>query len=213
MTTEKMTVHEALCELKTLDARIDKAILGCSFVFANKHANTKVSGLPLGSFCEEIKKQYQSANDLIRRRDAIKRAVTLSNASTKVTIGDKDYTIAEAIEMKNHGVPVLQKLLKKLGNDNRQARRTADNNNGDYLEQRADEYVKSLYGNVDMKGASDEIKKVRADFIAAQTTEVVDPIGVVAEMDDLSKRIDGFSVKIDSALSVSNALTEITIEY
>lgn len=213
MTTEKMTVHEALCELKTLDARIDKAIQGCSFVFANKHANTKVSGLPLSAFCEEVKRHYQSAKDLISRRDAIKRAVTMSNASTKVAIGDKEYTIAEAIEMKNHGIPMLQKLLKKLDSDNQKARRSADNNNGDYLEERADGYVKSLYGNVDMKGASDEIKKVRADFIAAQTTEVVDPIGVVSEMDDLSKRIDGFSVKIDSALSVSNALTEITVTY
>lgn len=43
-----------------------------------------------------------------------------------MTIGDKDYTIAEAIEMKNHGVPMLQKLLKKLDADNRQARRAAD---------------------------------------------------------------------------------------
>lgn len=213
MTTEKMTVHEALCELKTMDSRIDKAIQSGTFVFPNKHSNTKVSGLSLSDYCNEVKQRYQSANDLIARRDAIKRAVVLSNATTKVTIGGTEYTIAEAIEMKNHGVPMLQKMLKKLDADNQKARRTADGNNGDYLEERADEYVKSLYGNVDMKGASEEIKKVRADFIAAQTTEVVDPIGVVAEMDNLSKRIDGFTVKIDSALSVSNALTEITIEY
>lgn len=213
MTTEKMTVHEALCELKTLDSRIDKAINGSVFVFANKHANTKVSGLGIDKYCEEIKSGYQSANALIARRDAIKRAVTLSNATTKVTVNDKEFTIAEAIEMKNHGIPILQKLLKKLDMDNQKARRAADTSNGDYLEARADEYVKSLYGNVDMKGAGDEIKKVRADFIAAQTTEVVDPLGVVAEMERLSKLIDGFSVKIDSALSVSNALTEITVEY
>lgn len=36
MTTEKMTVHKALCELKTLDARITKAIQGSVYVFANK---------------------------------------------------------------------------------------------------------------------------------------------------------------------------------
>lgn len=28
MTTEKMTVHKALCELKTLDSRIQKCMLG-----------------------------------------------------------------------------------------------------------------------------------------------------------------------------------------
>ena len=90
MTTEKMSVHKALCELKTLDARIQKGIDESVFVFANKHSNTKVSGMNLGEYSGEIKKRYQSVTDLIARRDAIKRAVTLSNASVKVTIGGKE---------------------------------------------------------------------------------------------------------------------------
>ena len=169
MTTEKMTVHKALCELKTLDARITKAIQGSVYVFANKHANAKVAGMSVSDYCAEVKSAYQSACDLIARRDAIKRAVTLSNATTKVTIGGQEYTIAEAIEMKNHGIPMQQKLLDKLAKDRHTARKQSDDNNGELLEMRADEYVKSLYGNVDMKGAGEEIKKVRADFIAAQT--------------------------------------------
>ena len=213
MTTEKMTVHEALCELKTLDARITKSISESTLVFSNKHSNTKVSGIALGEYCNEIKSKYQSTNDLIARRNAIKRAVTMSNATTKVAVNGEEFTVAEAIDMKNHGIPLLNMLLKKLDADNKKARQEADRNNGDYLEARADEYVKSLYGNVDMKGASDEIKKVRADFITAQTTEVVDPLNVVSEMEKLREYIDGFSVKVDSALSVSNALTEITVEY
>ncbi len=213
MTNEKMTVHKALCELKTLDARIQKGIQQNPFVFANKHANSKVAGVNVGDYCKEILASYQSVNDLIARRDAIKRAVTLSNATVTVTIGGKEYTVAEAIELKNHGIPLRQMLLKRLDNDNRRARMEADKNNGDVLEMRADEYVKSLYGNVDMKGASDEIKKVRADFIAAQTMEVVDPIHVTEEMARLEKEINDFMVEIDSSLSVSNALTELEISY
>lgn len=213
MTTEKMSVHKALCELKTLDSRIQKSIQQAVFVFANKHANTKISGVPVSEYSAEVKAAYQSVKDLIARRDAIKRAVTLSNAAVKVVIGGKEYTVAEAIEMKNHGISHLQLLLRKLETDNQRARRESDNNNGDALEDRADEYVKSLYGNVDMKGASEEIKKVRADFIAAQTMEIVDPIGIRAEMERLEKEINDFKVEIDSALSVSNALTELTIEY
>jgi len=213
MTTEKMSVHKALCELKTLESRIQKCVQQSVFVFANKHSNNKVSGLSVGEYSAEIKSAYQSATDLIARRDAIKRAVTLSNASVKVTIGGKEYTVAEAIEMKNHGIPLKQMLLKKLDSDSRRARREADESNGEMLEMRADEYVKSLYGNVDMKGASDEIKKVRADFIAAQTMEIVDPIGIKTEMERLEKEINDFTIEIDAALSVSNALTELTIEY
>lgn len=213
MTTEKMTAHKALCELKTLEDRIFKKIGEAVFVFANKHANTKVHGVAIGDVCNETKSEHQGINDLIARRDAIKRAVTLSNATTKVVIGGREYTVAEAIEIKNHSIPLRQRLLDKLVSDNLRARRTADNNNGEVLEERADEYIRSLYGNADMKGASDEIKKVRADFIAAQTMEVVDPIGVASEIERLSKEINDFVVEIDAALSVSNALTELTIEY
>ena len=210
MTTEKMTIHKALCELKTLDARIKKAIEGSVYAFANKHSNTKVSGLSVSDYCAEIKSAYQSATDLITRRDAIKRAVVLSNATTKVTVGGNEYTIAEAIETKNHGIPFRQTLLNKLRNDSIRARREADNNNGDVL---ADEYIRSLYANADMKNLSDEVKKMRADFMASQVMEIVDPIGITAEIEQLEAEINAFAVEVDAALSVSNALTEITVEY
>lgn len=213
MTNEKMTVHQALCELKTLDSRIDKAICNPVFVYANKHSNGKVCGLPIEKYNEEVRKAYQSAADLIARRDAIKRAVVLSNATTKVTVGGKEYTVAEAIEMKNNGIPIFQKLLGKLNADSRKARKTADDNNGDMLEMRADEYIKSLYASADMKNLSDDIKRVRAEFITSQTVEIVDPIGINGEMEKLEKRINDFAVGIDSALSVSNALKEIVVEY
>lgn len=213
MTSETMTIHKALCELKTLDARITKSIDECVFVFANKTSNTKVSGVPVSEYCEEIKSGYQRVADLLRRRDAIKAAVVQSNAETTVTIGGKEYTVAAAIEMKNNGIPLIQTLLKKMERDNRMARTEASKNNGDMLEARADEYVKSLYGSSDMKNASEEIKKVRSDFIAAQTFEIVDPLDIVTKMDQLEKEINGFLVDVDSALSVSNALTNVTVEY
>lgn len=213
MNKETMTVHKALCELKTLDSRIDKAIHVKTFVFANKHSNTKVSGLSVEKYCDEIRSAYQSAVDLIARRDAIKRAVVLSNAVTKVTVGGREYTIAEAIEMKNNGIPMLQDLLVKLDSDYRRARVEADSSNGERLEQRADEYIKSLYASADMKNLSEDIKKVRAEFINSQTVEIVDPIEIEKKMKALSDQIDAFTVEIDAALSVSNALTEITVEY
>ena len=158
MTTEKMTIHKALCELKTLESRINKHVTDGIFVFANKHSNARVSGMLIAAYCEEIKSDYQRVNDLIARRNALKKAVVLSNASTVVTVGGVEYTVAEAIEMKNHGIQMMQFLLKKLERDSRMARNEANQNNGDLLESRADEYVRSLYGNTDMKNASEEVK-------------------------------------------------------
>jgi hypothetical protein len=212
MTTETMTVHQALCELKTLDARIVKA-MSESFVFANKHSNTKVSGQDISDFCEQIKSNYQSVTDLIARRDAIKRAVVNSNAVTTVVIGGKTYTVAEAIDMKNNGIPARQRLLSRITSSWDDANRVAMRSNGADLEDRADAYIKSLFGNSDMKGVTEDVKKMRADFITAQTVEIVDPINAKDEMKRLEKEINDFVVEIDSSLSVSNALTKIEISY
>lgn len=59
MTTEKMTIHKALCELKTLEARITKGINESVYVFANKHSNAKVAGMTVSAYCEEIKSAHQ----------------------------------------------------------------------------------------------------------------------------------------------------------
>ena len=214
MTKETMTIHQALCELKTLDARINSAIDGNNYVFANKHANTKVGGVEIGKICDEIKARYEQANDLIRRRDALKRAVVLSNAVTQVTIDGQHYTVAEAIELKNHQIPILKKILNRMTMMQEFARREADRSNGDALEGRADGYIRSLYGDkTDLKNMGDDIRRTRDEFIKQQTVEIVDPLDITARMKELEDRINGFVVNIDSALSVSNALTSIEIEY
>lgn len=214
MTKETMTIHKALCELKTLDSRILSAIEANPFVFANKHSNTKVGGVDIGEYCKEIESRYQKIKDLMARRDAIKRAVVLSNAMTTVTIGGREYTVAEAIEIKNHSIPLRQRLLRSMTDNMQTSRRAAERANGEFLESRADDYVRSMYGNsTDMKNMSEEIKKSREDFIKQQTMEIVDPLHITEESKALEESINEFLVNIDSALSVSNALTSVEIEY
>ena len=107
MTTETMNIHQALVELKTLNKRIESAIREGEWVVANKHSNGKIGGIDLKDFVEEVKSRYQKVTDLIARAEAIKRAVVNSNAITKVTIAGKEYTVAEAIDMKNNGYRLL----------------------------------------------------------------------------------------------------------
>jgi hypothetical protein len=213
MTTESMTIHQALVELKTLEKRITTEIRSVVYVVANKHGNTKIEGIPVKEYSQTVTSHYQKVRDLMRRREAIKRAVVLTNAQTTVAVAGKTYTVAEAIEMKNHGLEGLNLLLMRLTNDYTTAKRTADNANGDTLERRADDHIKNLFGNSDMKGASEEVRNAREEFIKNQTMELVDPIGIQKEMEKLSEEIVNFQMEVDSALSVSNALTTITIEY
>ena len=213
MTTESMTIHQALVELKTLDKRILNAIQESGFVTANKHSNGKINGISVFEYCEDVSSRYQKITDLIRRREAIKRAVVISNAITYVEVVGKTYTVAEAIEMKNHGIESKKTLLAQLTYDYNNAKRLADRANGDDLERRAEEHVKNMFGNTDMKGASEEVKRAREEFIKAQTVELVDPLDVREEIEKLNEEILSFTTNVDAALSVSNALTTIIIEY
>lgn len=213
MTTETMNVHQALAELKMMDKRIEKAIQTPEWVITNKHSNTKIEGVSVAEWTAEVKAKYQKVLDLIHRRDAIKRAIVNSNAVTKVLIAGEEYTVAEAIDKKNHGCTFLSMLARRLAHDHAQAKTIADRENGSRLEDRADVFVKSLIGNTDTKGMTEEITARREDFIAAQTLDIVDPVCAVKEMDRLEHEVTEFLTNVDAALSVSNAVTNITVEY
>lgn len=212
MTTEKMNVHKAMIELKTLNSRIESAVARVQFVLSNKHSNEKINGTPVSRVIQDIKDSYQSVVDLIKRRNAIKRAVIRSNNETMVTICGVEYTVAEAIDMKNNGLKGDVLLLSKLSMDYSSAKRKAEVENST-LDSRADAYIKSLYENADMKNLSDEIQKMRQDFVSGQAVELVDPLDAKKLIDRLDAEIDSFKVEVDAALSVSNAVTEITVEY
>ena len=213
MTTETMTVHKALAELKLLDSRIEKAITEGVYCVANKHSNDKIGGVPLDDYIKIMQGGYDKATDLINRRKAIKRAVVLSNAVTKVSVARDEYTVAEAIEMKNHGVEFDKLLMNTMNIQYRNAQMQIKQENGKDLEQRAEQYVTAIYGQKEGKTNTADIEKVKADFLKSNQYELVDPLHVLDKIEDLEKKINDFMAEVDSALSVSNALTEITIEY
>lgn len=213
MNTEKMTIHKALCELKILDDRISKAQSAMPFVTCQKKQADTVSGVKIEDYQKQVKAAYQKTRDLITRGNAIKRAVVLSNAKTTVVIGGFIYTVAEAIYMKNHGLAYYKCLLETLESQYNAAVKKAEQQNGEKLESRADDYIKSVYGTSSVKNFSDEMNHARQTFIDSQTFVVIDPLDIKKCMEELETFISDFTVNVDAALSVSNATTEIEISY
>ena len=213
MTTEKMTVHKALAELKVIGDRIISAIQSGVYCKANKHSNEKINGVSVGEFKKQIQGSWDKVNDLIRRRNAIKKAVVLSNATVKVKVGDEEFTVAEAIEMKNSGMEYKKILVNMLNKQYTQAIQTTEKENGETLQQKAESYVIGLYGSKEGKTNIEEIEKTRKEFVTNNTFELIDPLKIREKIDALEKEISEFESEIDAALSVSNAITELTIEY
>ena len=213
MTTEKMTVHKALAELKIIDDRIISAINDGTYCIANKHSNDKIKGVSVEEYKGVMQGYYDKAIDLIKRRNAIKRAVVLSNATTKVSVNGEEYTRAEAIEMKNHGVEFDEMMLEALKKQYNKAQAEILKQNGDDLEKRADEYVIGLYGSKEGKTDASNVEKIKKEFMTANTFELVDPIKILDKINVLEEKIASFKAEVDAALSVSYAITEIEISY
>ena len=115
--------------------------------------------------------------------------------------------------MKNHGMDYIKMLMGKLASELDRAKRTAEINNGQNLENRADGYIRNLYGTTDMKTLAAEAVKERTKFIEQHTTELVNPLDVSEKIAALEKQYYDFMTEVDAALSVSNAITEIKISY
>lgn len=214
MIQEVMTVHKALCELKMLDKRINESIMSAEFCRANKHSNVKIDGGTIAEYEAAAVSKYQSTMDMIIRRDAIKRAVVASNAATEVTIGGNRYTVADAVELRRHGLSYRRTLLQAMTLQLKRVRSTIEQKNGEELTRAADKMVEVYYGRqTDVKAITEEMKATREKFIEDNTYELLDPIRAENRIRELDREITAFETEVDSALSVSNAVTEITVSY
>lgn len=217
MTKESLTIHRALAELKVIDSRIDKAINSGVYVCANKHSNEKIQGVTVNDYKERMKASYQKVTDLIARRNAIKRAVVLSNATTKVKISDKEVTVAEAIELKNHGMEFKSRFVNTMNIQNNLANSEINKNSGEAIEKKAEQYVLAVIQaqpkDSKMAVDSDAMQAMRKDYIKNNTYDLIDPLNVTKLIEQMSAEVDEFNTEIDAALSVSNAITVIEIEY
>lgn len=212
MTAETMTVHKALAELKILDSRIGDAILSGDFVITKKNNQDTVKGKTAEQYKTKATESYQKASDLIRRRNAIKNAVVVSNANTTVKIGDAEYTVVEAIEKKNHGMDYYVQLRDVLRQQFAKQKADLEKHNAS-LQQKAEQFVTGLMGGKDVKTDSAEFSNAVDTYIKSNTMTLLDPLGIEKKIEELDDMINTFLPEVDAALSVSNAVTIITVEY
>lgn len=212
MVAETMSVYKGLVELKLLNDRISKAIGQATFCASAQESAEKVGGLKKPEFEASARASYDQCDGLIRRRNAIKRAIVRSNAVTTIQVGDEQMTVAEAIDQKANGTSYLQQLWVRMDAQWRSAVANVEKQNAT-LEDRAEQFVVNMFGRKESKTASDEITKAKDSYIKRNTFAVVDAINIPERIAELESKIASFAADFDSALSVSNATTQITIEY
>ena len=212
-TKETMTIHRGLAELKVLESRITKTIAEAKFCAAAKQSMKKLNGVPIEDYKKDAQASLDAITNLIARHDAIKRAISKSNAETHVTIDGVVYTVAEAIYMNQHGIEFKRELLGMMERQYSNAIATIEMSNA-RLSDRADSYVANTVSASDKSNMdSDTLKDTRDSYIERETMILIDGIDIKKTKDELATKIDKFKAEVDAVLSASNATTEITIEY
>ena len=224
---EQILVTKALDERDLLKKKIIRAIDDASFVATKRKKDDKcangytrdmspVSLLDIEEFKQNATSQYQSINDMIKRYNDINAAITLSNATTLITVAGKEITRAAAITLRksimdarssdNFDRMLLDKMIRNYNDAVEyytKLTQIADN--------QAASYTNNFIGN-------DSNKKLNDDELAAvkQLTddlypEFIDPIGIADEINAKTDYLDAVVSEIESAIKISNATTYIEI--
>lgn len=212
MVREEMTVHQALCELKTLNKRIDKAIEATKPVAIKEASAKKIEGMTTEDFTANAMSTHDSAVGLIKRQRAIKAAVNQYNAEKQIDVCGRKYTIAQAIWEMQHGTSEDKALLTRytalLSFVNTQIERA----NGSDLDRRAEAFCASMYGSKEKCDPKD-FNATLEDYKAKHTVEMFDPLNIRRIIADIDKEVSDFEANVDAAIQVANATTTLVIEY
>lgn len=197
----KISVTEALNELKLYDSKIDKAINNATLCGAAKKSADKVGVVKKEDFAERAKASYQSATDLIANRNTLKSAIVKSNAMTEVLINGKTMTVAEAIERKN-SIGYDMNLLSEMKRQYANATALVEKENKK-VDAKVDELIVTLVGkDSDKKLSKDDQEAVERPYRDKNEFEFIDPLRLYDKIQALEADIDGFTSNVDTALSL-----------
>lgn len=205
-----MSIHRALAELKTLDKRIQRAAEE-KFVAMQIGEEAPKGFKTFDDFNEKAAANYASVVKLIQNRNAIKAAITASNAETKVEIGGVGMSVAEAIDRRDTGIKYEQLLLQALRQQLTRVEMEVERER-QQMEPRLDKRIDSDLGSKDRKDNVDEVEKITEAFLKRYKPGMVDPVEIREKIKELTNSIEQFEMEVDFTLSESNTETKITIE-
>ncbi|MEK3936221.1 hypothetical protein MKY41_12900 [Sporosarcina sp. FSL W7-1349] len=207
-TTQTMSIHRALSELKTLNDRITKVIGEADYIATDRKSAQKINGLSVADYEKTIQAGFDKAVSLIERRNRIKDAIVQSNAVTEVVVAGESMTVAKAIERKA-SIQNEEWLLASMV----AARRTAINKltkENESLPKRLEEYLTAILGNKE-HAKKEEVELHTKSFMERNEYVLIDPLHLDKRIEEWEERVSSFKAEVDAVLSESNAITQITV--
>lgn len=205
MTT--MSVAAALNQKKILADRVAKA-RATTFVNVRQHGRVPGFATPKG-FEDQARANFASIKALLSNLSELKAKIVESNAHTFVTVNGEKMTVAAAIELKT-SIQMHKDLLTTMTAQWTNANALVSRQN-DKLQSDTETQVAKVLTGVD-KASEQYLSMVNA-AVAQNKVELLDPIKIEREIEQLDAYIQGFEAEIDLALTTSNVVTMIEVSF
>lgn len=208
----EMTVQRALNELNTLENRIDKRLSDFRIVGTRKNSEAKVSETreSVTDFSVRAVATLESVDALLKRQRELKQAIMTSNAQTMIEVAGVTYSVMTAIDRKRT-IENEKEVLASMKSALRTAEAKVSREN-DKVEDYIQRQVLVMAGG-DLANKKDEfITSFEKSYRDKNSWDLVDPLQLRDLIEKREQEILDFELEIDTALTVSNAITKIVIE-
>ena len=205
MTTKTISVARALADYKTLTKRIADEVSRSQFVYTTQGqgATKKVVGFAMTA--EQAASASQSCidriNALLKNQRAIRAAITVSNATTQITVAGLTMSVAEALELGKE-ITTREIFVQNLNRQLDDATRKVAAHNSSSIPK-----FDSAVANVD-KAA---LETAMAAMVGALGMEVVNQKSLMDTSKKISTEIIELRENVNFAINESNVVTLVEV--
>lgn len=213
MQTKKISVTRALAELKRLDKEFSTIIDNSPYIAIQVGEGDQAVGpnnIPVAECVKAIQSAWDQIAQIQKTRSSLKAAIVKSNASTTVTVGGRQMTVAEAIELKTT-ISAQRNMLSNMKRAYSMAQ-AAQNDHNKKVEEKIDNLLKTLYGADRSKIDPGNYDAVAKPQWAKAKASLIDPLKLADQIKAKEKYIEELDTEVDYTLSEINARTDIEYE-
>lgn len=208
----EMTVQRALNELRIIDERLNKRLQEFVVVGTKKVSEARVveTRESIVEFENRAKGVLDSVDGLLRRQQELKHAIMTSNATTMIEVAGKTYSVMTAIDRKR--TIEKEKLVVKYMRDALIRAEYKVSQENDKMESYIQRQTNAMAGGDLSSKKDDYIIAFEKSYREQNSWDLVDPLKLRDLIEQREQEISMFELEIDTALTVSNAITKIEIE-
>jgi hypothetical protein len=202
----EINIARALVELKTIEDRIHKAIDNGEFITYKTRVKNFL--LPEAMFKTAATASLQSIDALIERKIKLEEAISISNATTQVTVAGITMSVAKAIHYKK--VIQYSNILIERMKYQKQTVVAESEAHQQKVQQKIETNIQTICGR-EAKPDQATIQGISESIIKGDPIEVFDPLGIEKIIADREAFNTDFKDNVDLVLTESNCITKINI--